>query len=476
MTDDDLERRARARVGRTLSGKYLLERLIGVGGMAAVYAARHRNGARAAVKILHPDVSRDEEVRARFLDEGYAANQVGHPGAVRVTDDDVVRDDGLPGAHGAGEDVGTAYLVMELLEGESVAARARRNGGRLSEEEVLAIAEGVLEVLEAAHGRGIVHRDLKPDNLFLAKVEGDPSGRERVKVLDFGIARVAALAGRTKVGTTLGTPSYMAPEQARGQRDRIDGRSDLFALGATLFRLLTGRRIHEAPSAAEIVAMMATVPAPPLRAIWPTAGEAIAEIVDRALAFEKEARYPDAAAMRADVRAARASMPLPSRALRGSPPVSDDRDLAATDFAPRSDPTSRDLPTVAASPRAEVPKESSPMSRERPALALPKTIEHPVALPQTTIHRPTRLPIPLVLAAVVVPVVVIAFVAWSIQRMRARPSSSGASIVTEGPTEGLIEGPNEIADDVEDAKTAPRDAAPAVAAPPASAKTRRPRR
>lgn len=326
-TGDDLERRALARVGRILNEKYALERLLGYGGMAAVYAARHRNGHRAAVKILHPEIARDEEVRTRFLHEGYAANKVEHPGAVSVMDDDVVN---------GGEDKGAAYLVMELLEGESVFTRVKRSG-TLPAADVLAITEGVLDVLDAAHTRGIVHRDLKPDNLFLVRPPGEE--RERVKVLDFGIARIADVARRTNIGQALGTPSYMSPEQARGQRELIDGRSDLFSLGATMFRLLTGRRIHDAETGTEILAKMATLPAPPLRSIAPSTSPAIAAIIDRALQFEREQRYGSAAEMRADVRAARAGQPLPSA------------DFAPIGFSsgaePTSMPTAPELATVA---------------------------------------------------------------------------------------------------------------------------------
>ncbi len=323
---DDLVERAQARVGRVLAGKYTLERLIGVGGMAAVYAARHRNGARSAVKVLHPAIAKDENIRARFRNEGYAANKVGHPGAVRVLDDDVVP----VGAEG--DDAGTVYLVMELLEGESVHVRARRAGGSLPEDDVLSIAHGVLEVLEAAHGQGIVHRDLKPDNLFLSEEEG----RSRVKVLDFGVARIADGAARTTaVGTTLGTPSYMAPEQARGQRDLVDGRSDLFALGATMFRLLTNRRIHEGDAAADVLGKVATIQAPPLRSVAPSVSPAIAAIVDRALRFERDERYPHARAMLDDVIAARSGavvVGLPSGSAPGDA-------IAPLTFVGGSEPT-----------------------------------------------------------------------------------------------------------------------------------------
>lgn len=351
MPGDDVEQRARARVGRILDEKYSLERLLGYGGMAAVYEARHRNGHRCAVKILHPEIARDEVVRGRFLSEGYAANKVEHPGAVEVTDDDVVQ---------SGEDKNTAYLVMELLDGESVFSRAKR--GQLTEAEVLTIAEGVLDVLDAAHARGIIHRDLKPDNLFLVR-DGD---RERVKVLDFGIARIADAARKTNVGQTLGTPSYMSPEQARGDQNAIDGRTDLFSLGATMFRLLSGRRIHEADNPTEILAKMATLPAPPVHSIAPHISAPVAAIIDRALQFRRENRYPSAAEMRNDVRAAREGRPLPSP------------DFAPIGFSPGAEPTAapppqyREQPTVVAGPPT-LPPTASHSAPLPPVAATPIT-------------------------------------------------------------------------------------------------------
>lgn len=233
MTTDSLRAESSARVGRVLNEKWTLERLIGVGGMAAVYGGRHRNGPRAAVKILHAELGKNPAVRERFLREGYAANRVEHRGAVQVLDDDIVKD---------GPDDGAAYLVMELLEGESLEDRAAY-APPIGEQEYLTIANGVLQVLEAAHEHGVVHRDLKPDNIFLARDPDD--GRLRVKVLDFGLARLAESHITTQLGLALGTPSYMSPEQAAGRSEEIDGRTDLFALGATGFRLLTLRRIHE---------------------------------------------------------------------------------------------------------------------------------------------------------------------------------------------------------------------------------------
>ncbi|MDP9150664.1 MAG: serine/threonine protein kinase, partial [Myxococcota bacterium] len=285
-----------------LNEKWSLERLLGIGGMAAVYAARHRNGARAAIKILHADLSSSDEIRERFQREGYAANRVDHPGAVRVLDDDVI---------GSGPDAGVAYLVMELLQGESLHDRLER-GLPFGEREFLIIAEAVLEVLVAAHARGVVHRDLKPENVFLVTAssapgldgEGSASGA-RVKVLDFGLARLIHGQAITSHGLALGTPSFMSPEQASGKTDEIDGRTDLFALAATGFRLRAGRRIHEGANPVELVTKMANIAAPRIRTVAPDVSESFARVVDRGLEFRREDRYPSAAAMREDVARAR---------------------------------------------------------------------------------------------------------------------------------------------------------------------------
>ncbi len=292
---DDPESRARARIGAVLNEKWTLESLLGVGGMAAVYAARHRNGARAAIKVLHPQLSRQKEIRERFLREGYAANRVEHEGAVKVMDDDVVS---------SGSEAGTAYLVMEILEGRSLQARLDEPRG-MGEREFLAIADAVLDVLEAAHARGVVHRDLKPENLFLLQQrEGDLEGKPRVKVLDFGLARIADGQSNTAYGLALGTPSFMSPEQAAGKTDEVDGRTDIFALGTTGFRVRTGRRIHECDNALELVTMMASRPAPPIASVCPSVSPSFARVIDRAIQFRKGDRYESAAAMRSDVQEA----------------------------------------------------------------------------------------------------------------------------------------------------------------------------
>jgi serine/threonine protein kinase len=277
----DLETIVHRRVGSVVVGKYHLDRVIGIGGMAAVYAATHRNQAEFAVKMLHPELSSREDIRSRFLREGYIANSVKHAGAVKVVDDDVAED-------------GAAFLVMELLDGTTVEDMwFRGDDRRVPLRPALAIAHQLLDVLAAAHTKNIVHRDIKPANLFVTSL-GD------LKVLDFGIARLrdATMNAITQAGTMLGTPAFMAPEQARGQSKEVDGQTDVWAVGATLFALISGRLVHEAESATMLLLRAGTTPARPLRSVVKDVPEPIAALVDKALAFAKPSRWENAAAMR----------------------------------------------------------------------------------------------------------------------------------------------------------------------------------
>ena len=285
---EDPDERAQERVGTVLNDKWTLERLVGIGGMAAVYAGLHRNGARAAIKVLHPSYARRPEIRERFLREGYAANRVNHSGVVKVLDDDIIE---------GGLDDGGAFLVMELLEGQSVEDRMEK-GPPITEREVLAIMRAVLEVLDVAHKAGVIHRDLKPENLFLARDPEKPDAKPKIKILDFGLARIAEGSNKTMAGVAIGTPSYMPPEQAAGRVFEVDHRSDLFALGASCFRILAGRTVHPAEGALAICARMAKEPAPKLRTVAPNVSEETARVIDKALEFKRDDRWQDAAAMR----------------------------------------------------------------------------------------------------------------------------------------------------------------------------------
>jgi len=289
--DPELRKVAEKRVGRSLGGKWHLDRLLDIGGMAAVYEATHRNGNRVAVKILHPIFPRTSNVRERFLREGYLANKVNHPASVTVLDDDTTED-------------GAVFLVMELLQGQSVEALLQRSGGVLSMQHVLAIADQTLDVLAAAHAAGVIHRDIKPGNLFLTK-------QGQVKVLDFGLARLKEADPKTQltgVGVVMGTSSYMPPEQARSKWDLIDGRTDLFAVGAVMFRSLSGRVVHEAQTPTDRLLAAMSTQARSLGEVAPNLPAAVVEVVDRALMFKMEDRWKDAKTMQLAVRQAYAIM------------------------------------------------------------------------------------------------------------------------------------------------------------------------
>jgi serine/threonine-protein kinase len=276
-----------ARIGRVLRDKWRLDRVLGTGGFGAVYAATHRNGKRVAIKMLHPGLSAHPEVRDRFLREAYAVNVVDHPGVVSVLDDDVDED-------------GCVFLVMELLDGETLEDRRIRSGGKLDVLEVLSIADQVLDVLAAAHDKGVIHRDLKPENVFLQRTG-------QAKLLDFGIAKQRQSprgAFATIQGTMLGTPAFMPPEQARGKLDLVDERSDIWALAATLWSLLTGDLVHGDLTPGETLAACISKPAPSLATASPGMPRPMVDLIDRALAFEREGRFQSAREMQQAVRMA----------------------------------------------------------------------------------------------------------------------------------------------------------------------------
>ena len=334
---DDVSERAEARVGQVLKAKWRLDSVLGIGGMATVYAATHRNRSRVAIKMLHPEVAVSQDVTTRFLREGYVGNAVAHPGTVRVLDDDQTED-------------GAPFLVMELLEGESFGARLDRDGP-FPPHEVALLGYQLLDVLAAAHAAHIVHRDLKPDNVFLTH-EG------RVKVLDFGIARLRAAAhessAATQAGSLLGTPAFMAPEQALGRWKEVDERTDIWAIGATLFTLLTGHFVHEAEAVQEQLVLAATSKAPAVATFAPQTPLWLAAIVDKALSFAREARYADARSMQAALRESGSGLEFPSYPLSapGASQQYASGQYASGVFTPNSAPTRPGLLATPAAPRA----------------------------------------------------------------------------------------------------------------------------
>ena len=270
--DPHLVERAKARVGATLKGKYKLAKLLAVGGMASVYLGVHRNGNRVAIKMLHPDLALSRDARRRFIQEGYAANNVHHPGVVRALDDDQLDD-------------GSVFVVMELLSGNDIEPL---RDGPMPLEQTLELGYRLLDVLACAHERGIVHRDVKPGNLFLTD-DGD------LKVLDFGLARMrTAGPGTTESGRVYGTPAFMPPEQALGKMESVDARSDVYSAGATLFTMLTGKYVHPATTAAEQLVFAAARPARSLSELMPDAPIEVIALVDRALSHDRANRWQTA--------------------------------------------------------------------------------------------------------------------------------------------------------------------------------------
>ncbi|MBX3206963.1 MAG: serine/threonine protein kinase, partial [Labilithrix sp.] len=267
-----------ARVGSVIKGKWKIESLLGVGGMAAVYAASHRNGQRAALKILHTDFAREKTICERFLREAYVSNKVNHGATVQVLDDDMTES-------------GEPFLIMELLEGETVRDAWKKSGRTMPGGRVLQICERVLDCLASCHAIKVIHRDLKPANIFILK-------EDEIRVLDFGVAQMRdATSERTATGTALGTPAYMSPEQAMGLVDQLDGRADLFSVGAMMHALITGHRINNGRTEQEALVMAATKPVPSVARLAPQLPIELIKVIDKSLAWDRRNRYQDAREM-----------------------------------------------------------------------------------------------------------------------------------------------------------------------------------
>lgn len=263
-----------------LGESYTIEGEIGRGGMGVVYRARdERLHRRVAVKALPPELAFQREIRERFTREAQTAARLAHPHIVPI--------------HDVGEGNGVVYFVMGLIEGESLAARIRRRG-RMPAEEVRRIMRETADALSAAHALSIIHRDIKPDNILLEGTRG------RVMVTDFGIAKALSAHGGatlTSAGMAIGTPSFMSPEQAAGERD-IDGRSDLYSLGVVSYQMLSGELPFNAPTVAGILMKHITEPAPLLHERFPDIPEDLSLAVARCLEKDPENRWPSADALR----------------------------------------------------------------------------------------------------------------------------------------------------------------------------------
>ncbi|MEO8140831.1 MAG: serine/threonine-protein kinase, partial [Gemmatimonadota bacterium] len=252
-----------------VAGRYALERELGRGGMGAVYLGRDLKLDRlVAIKVLPPELAVRPELRERFLRETRTAASFSHPNIVSV--------------HGVEEIGNLLFFVMTFVEGETLSQRVQRQGP-LTVPEATRLLQEVAWALSYAHGRGVVHRDVKPDNILIERATG------RAMVMDFGIARSVAASGLTQMGETVGTPHFMSPEQAAG--DKLDGRSDLYSLGVVAFYAVTARLPFDADSAQAIMVAHISQPAPAVARTRPDLPAPLAAIIDRCLLKDPEQRF-----------------------------------------------------------------------------------------------------------------------------------------------------------------------------------------
>tara|TARA_R110002073_G_scaffold140253_5_gene290731 strand:+ start:26110 stop:27891 length:1782 start_codon:yes stop_codon:yes gene_type:complete len=272
------------KAGSIVAGTYEIVRMLGRGGMGAVWEAHHTRlpGKRVAIKVLHASVAEDPEALARFRREAEIACRLGHPNIVEVHDFNKLED-------------GSPYLILELLEGTSLDEHLRH--GPLGIEECEAYVRQIAAALQSAHAQGVVHRDLKPQNIFLI---ASPSGvgPAIAKVLDFGISKIrGSETVKTLDSTLLGTPQYMAPEQAVGQHDSVDGRTDIFALGAMVYELLSGKPAFGGQNIPEVVYKVVHVAETPLVELLPNIPPEKAAAVHKALSKAQDDRFQTVAEM-----------------------------------------------------------------------------------------------------------------------------------------------------------------------------------
>jgi len=331
------------KIGDRIEGKYEIKRLLGEGGMGAVYEGEntliHR---RVAIKVLHSGVAALEEAVKRFENEAQAAGRIGSDHIVEVLDLGRLES-------------GDRYMVMEFLKGESLSARIAARG-RLSPSEICDVGLQLLEGLSAAHEAGIIHRDLKPDNIFLlTKAKGRT---DFVKILDFGISKFN-VAGKdfsmTRTGSVMGTPYYMSPEQARGAKN-LDARLDVYSAGVILFEAATGRVPFDGDTFNELLIKIVTEESPSVRAFVPTLDVGLAEIIDKARQKNPEQRFGSAREFRDALAAwsegARSSELVTGATLPFAPPaVSPSSDTALAGGPGRA---AREVsPAQAAEPKSE---------------------------------------------------------------------------------------------------------------------------
>jgi serine/threonine protein kinase len=315
-------------------GDYRVLRLLSEGGMGLVFEAEDANlGRRVALKVIRPEQAGTSAARLRFMREARAAAAIEHDHIVTVFQ--------------VGEDNHVPFLAMQLLQGESLAERLRRHGP-LPIAEVVRIAREAAEGLAAAHARGLIHRDVKPANIFLERAPTRPEGR--VKLLDFGLARRtdAAAAGLTHAGLVIGTPGYMAPEQAR--HEQVDPRSDVFSLGCVIHQMASGEEPFTGASPINRIMAQILDPVPNLTELREDVPPALADLVERMLAKDPQGRPASAAAVSQELAAIEKELSRPT--------------AAATEWAEAPDPVAAPRPRVPTAPGA---RQTTPVALPRPA-------------------------------------------------------------------------------------------------------------
>lgn len=361
MTSED------STIGRLLAGRYRVIRRLGEGGMGSVYEAEHvQLGRRVAIKLLHEHHATSIDLRTRFEREARMLSQLRHPNVVTITDFGI--DDGKP------------FLVMDLLSGRDLASLIKE--GRVAPERAIGIVRQILRGVAHAHARGLVHRDLKPHNVMVEVLE---DGSDHVTVLDFGLARDTAGGSGTltRSGIVVGTPAYMAPEQAGG--GSADARADVYALGNVLFELLAGRRPFPFSEAHELLRAHLLTPPPSLKETCHDLDvpPELDALVARALAKEARDRYPDAAAMLAAID----TTPIP-RPRSGQHPLDGTDPRRTMPARPRSGATGSD----AIEPRASHPDGTRTSARASDRGGSGEVRLHDVPLAHATTERPPPMP------------------------------------------------------------------------------------
>lgn len=381
-------------IGRNLGG-YRLVAHIGSGGMGAVYRGEHGVlGSDAAIKVLLPEYSHKQQLVRRFLNEARAVAQAQHPGIVDIFD------------FGTSED-GVLYLVMDLLEGETLAERLRRDG-KLDEALALAIAAQMAAALAAAHAAGIVHRDLKPSNVFLVPAADRPSGL-RVVLVDFGVAKLVGDKGddamRTRTGVIVGTPLFMAPEQCKGGGAVIDWRADIYALGCLLFAMVAGRPPFRGAGPGQAMARQIH-DTPPRLASLAEVSSATDQLVARLLAKKPEQRATHISQVADELRQLVAELRRAAHGGRAADDFGDDdatrvdpelvARLGLSDDAPAVVATAIASPNVRATAPTAIARPSVPMAAQpRPPRSTPRPSQGQTAhMPHASTPRPARAPGP----------------------------------------------------------------------------------